>query len=99
MNIGSVEDLINVLQFVQGEWGNDSNIVIQLYDDNKIIAGNYLLNAYIRNDGTIFLTDYIEDCNNCKHNGKFENEIEFGYSSPCTTCQHRVSNNFTKGDI
>jgi hypothetical protein len=33
-------------------------------------------------------------CYNCKNLGKYENEIELGYNSPCTSCKRRVQDNF-----
>ena len=29
-------------------------------------------------------------CEGCKHLGKWEFEVEYGYSSPCTLCKRRV---------
>ena len=34
------------------------------------------------------------NCQGCKHNGKYENEIELGYPSPCTKCSRRCPDNF-----
>lgn len=35
-------------------------------------------------------------CNGCAHNGLYENEIEYGYPSPCTGCQRRVVDNYAR---
>jgi len=32
----------------------------------------------------------LETCEGCKHLGKWENEVEYGYPSPCTCCKRRV---------
>lgn len=36
----------------------------------------------------------IDTCIGCKYNGKWENEIEYGYNSPCTRCKRRYSDNY-----
>ena len=33
-------------------------------------------------------------CKNCKNLNKYENEIELGYNSPCTTCKRRMQDNY-----
>lgn len=38
-------------------------------------------------------------CDGCKHKGKYENEVETGMNSPCTTCQRRCSDNFESSDM
>ena len=35
-------------------------------------------------------------CEGCKHIGKWENEVEYGYSSPCTCCKRRVEDNYER---
>ena len=35
-----------------------------------------------------------ETCEGCKHMGKWENEVEYGYPSPCTCCKRRVEDNY-----
>ena len=37
-------------------------------------------------------------CKTCKNNGLWENEIEYQYGSPCTTCSLRTSNNWEYKD-
>ena len=37
-----------------------------------------------------------ETCEGCKHLGKWENEVEYGCSSPCTSCKRRVSDNYKR---
>lgn len=37
-----------------------------------------------------------ETCEGCKHLGKWENEVEYGYSSPCTCCKRRVKDNYER---
>ena len=37
-----------------------------------------------------------ETCDGCKHKGKWENEVENGYNSPCTICKRRVNDNYEK---
>ena len=37
-----------------------------------------------------------ETCDGCKHKGKWENEVENGYNSPCTICKRRVNDNYER---
>lgn len=33
-------------------------------------------------------------CDGCVHKGCWENEVEYGYPSPCTTCTRRTVDNY-----
>jgi len=33
-------------------------------------------------------------CVGCKHHGMWENEVEYGYNSPCTRCRRRMNDNY-----
>ena len=35
-------------------------------------------------------------CEGCKHLGKWENEVEYGYPSPCTRCRRRVEDHYER---
>ena len=37
-----------------------------------------------------------ETCEGCKHLGKWENEVEYGYPSPCTRCKRRAGDNYDR---
>ena len=37
-----------------------------------------------------------ETCEGCKHLGKWENEVEYGYPSPCTRCKRRVDDHYER---
>lgn len=37
-----------------------------------------------------------ENCEGCKHFGKWENEVEYGYPSPCTRCKRRVEDHYER---
>ena len=37
-----------------------------------------------------------ETCEGCKHLGKWENEVEYGYPSPCTRCKRRVGDHYER---
>lgn len=37
-----------------------------------------------------------ETCEGCKHFGKWENEVEYGFLSPCTCCKRRVDDNYER---
>lgn len=36
------------------------------------------------------------NCEGCKHLGKWENEVECGYPSPCTRCKRRVEDHYER---
>ena len=38
----------------------------------------------------------LKTCEGCKHLGKWENEVEYGYSSPCTRCRRRTEDYYEK---
>lgn len=38
----------------------------------------------------------FETCEGCKHLGKWENEVEYGYSSSCIRCKRRVEDNYER---
>ena len=38
----------------------------------------------------LFPSTQSETCKGCKHLGKWEDEVEYGYPSPCTWCKRRV---------
>lgn len=35
-------------------------------------------------------------CEGCVNNGCWENEVEYGYPSPCTDCKRRASDNYAR---
>lgn len=37
-----------------------------------------------------------ETCEGCKHLGKWEDEVEYGYPSPCTLCKRRVEDHYER---
>lgn len=37
-----------------------------------------------------------ETCEGCKHFGKWEDEVEYGYPSPCTRCKRRVGDHYER---
>lgn len=37
-----------------------------------------------------------ETCEGCRHLGKWENEVEYGYPSPCTRCKRRVEDHYER---
>jgi hypothetical protein len=37
-----------------------------------------------------------ETCEGCKHLGKWKNEVEYGYPSPCTRCKRRVDDHYER---
>ena len=61
----------------------------------------------VRNDGGYFGTILSEVtgelpsaqpevCEGCKHLGKWENEVEYGYPSPCTRCKRRAGDHYER---
>lgn len=33
-------------------------------------------------------------CVGCKHRGRWEREVEYGFSCPCTECKRRANDNY-----
>ena len=67
----------------------------------------YVDGYYVEYDAVISETDAMdaikalspaqqETCEGCKHFGKWENEVEYGYPSPCTRCKRRVNDNYER---
>lgn len=50
----SIQELIEFLEHVQREYGNDSNVVVKTYTDDQTQAG-YLTGIGKAKDGTVFL--------------------------------------------
>ena len=48
----------------------------------------------IRDIKQIILSEQKEPCKGCEHDGEYENEVEYGYPSPCTQCKRRCSDNY-----
>lgn len=40
------------------------------------------------------ISEQKEPCKGCKHYGNYENEVEYGYPSPCTKCKRRCVDNY-----
>ena len=64
------------------------------YDSNEAINGLGVC------DVRVILNDLPsaqpETCEGCKHLGKWENEVEYGYPSPCTRCKRGVEDHYER---
>ena len=69
---------------------------MQMMDDthraNIVMTGMHLCEEAVRNQPSA----QTETCEGCKHLGKWENEVEYGYPSPCTCCKRRVNDYYEK---
>lgn len=55
----SINDIIYKLAYAQKEWGNDSKVVIQIYDsEDNIIDGCYVDHVGVNTDGTVFISGH-----------------------------------------
>lgn len=52
----TLEEIITALQYVQREWGNDSKVAINVYDDNNVY-GDYAMYICCGKDGTVFISN------------------------------------------
>ena len=60
----------------------------ELHDETKAAINEaYLIRK-------IILSEQKEPCEGCKHNGNYENELEYGYPSPRTKCKRRCNDNY-----
>lgn len=47
-------------------------------------------------DMAIKALEQPETCRGCKHLGKWEDEYEYGYPSPCTGCKRRAGDRYER---
>lgn len=40
------------------------------------------------------LENELLTCDGCEHDGGYENEMEYGYPSPCTKCRRIATDNY-----
>jgi hypothetical protein len=64
------------------------------YDSNEAINGLGVC------DVRVILNDLPSaqphPCEGCKHLGKWENEVEYGYPSPCSRCKRRAEDHYER---
>ena len=63
-----------------------------IQEASVIMAGTYLFEEAVRKQSSA----RPETCEGCKHFGKWENEGEYGYPSPCTCCKKGVDDYYEK---
>ena len=54
----------------------------------------YLLEQLAERDAEIERLREAQRCGGCLNYGQYENEMEYGYPSPCTRCVRRAPDNF-----
>lgn len=82
---------------------NDTSADIST-DNGEIHAnyGDYI--ACIRSTMVVFEPKVFEGlfetayCDGCVHKNNWENEVEYGYPSPCTACSRRCIDNYLKDE-
>ena len=98
------EDAMERMQQACGEWMNKAinaeaeverldkeNAQIK-YDFNKLNEKYDKLNSLIEShapEGHNVTLKLAWTCEGCQHKGAYENEVEYGYPSPCTCCKRR----------
>ena len=56
----SISELKDICEVIEKEFGSDTNVVIQLYnDDGSLIHGAYAINCYRDNAGNLYLTNLL----------------------------------------
>lgn len=69
---------------------------VQMMDDTHradiIMTGMHLCEEAVTNQPSA----RQETCEGCKHLGKWETEVEYGYNSPCTGCRRRASDRYAR---
>ena len=79
-----IQDYRYCTEFYAGFYIEDA-IIIQVKEEFK---HKYDFNHLV------YVARKNESCVNCKHKEKWENEIEYGYPSPCTRCKRRCNDNY-----
>ena len=72
------------------EWCTDC----KEYDQQKHYCPRFC--RVIRKTVEELKSEQPETCEGCKHLGKWENEVEYGYSSPCTCCKRRAEDHYER---
>lgn len=57
----TLEEVITILQYVQHEYGNDSKVAINVYDDNNVY-GDYAMHICYGKDGTVYISNKKPKC-------------------------------------
>lgn len=52
----TLDEIIEALQYVQREYGNDSKVAINIYDDNNVY-GDYATYICCGKDGTVYISN------------------------------------------
>lgn len=66
----------------------DKSEIIGVIEEQPTADANSLKNA--------IPSERKDACKGCKHMGLWENEVEYGYPSPCTRCKRRASDNYER---
>lgn len=62
----TVSELKDICETIEREYGADSNVVIQVRNDNgSLIGGGYLIDAFRDSAGILFLTNHKFKHGNC----------------------------------
>lgn len=73
--------------------------IASFYEENEHSKEAYQeIKQMILNTPVVYtlLSAQLETCEGCKHLGKWENEVEYGYPSPCTRCKRRAGDYYEK---
>ena len=78
------------------------SIVYLEFNDNGVVHGFEGYSSYSLDVISDYLKKYfmppaqLKTCEGCKHLGKWENEVEYGYPSPCTCCKRRAGDHYER---
>lgn len=62
----TISELKDICEIIEREYGADSNVVIQVRNDNgSLIGGGYLIDAFRDSAGTLFLTNHKFEHGRC----------------------------------
>ena len=71
--------------------------VIEMLSDDIKKHHDYLSGQYRKGlEMEIAALEQAGTCEGCKHLGKWENEVEYGYPSPCTGCKRRAVDRYER---
>ena len=93
-----IEDILTKSPFAQPEPSTEIQEILNYLDTTLhpiVSPDNWYVYAELHDMVSMLPSAQSEHtCVGCKHYGMWENEVEYGYNSPCTNCKRRMNDNY-----